>query len=111
MGLFGFGKKRLEKNVTRDNVFLKTYASKVNGLLIYAEGNEKITAELNQLQKKFQYTTPSFDHDAKAIEKNIAAEFKKLTEAIGQPSWAEDEVSFIIKGLIRYINEISSLRE
>ena len=27
MGLFGFGKKKYEKNVTRDNEFLKEYES------------------------------------------------------------------------------------
>ena len=51
MGLFG--KKKYEKNMTRDNQFLKNYAIKVNGLINFTEGNEKVTQELEALKKDF----------------------------------------------------------
>ena len=110
MGLFGFGRKKYEKNVERDNEFLKDYAVKVNGLLVYVEDNEKITKELRKLKDEFQYTVASPDAKAKGVEKNIEQEFKKLTEALQQPSWAEDEVSLLIKGLRRLVVEVSSMQ-
>jgi acetyl-CoA C-acetyltransferase len=45
MGLFG--KKKFNKNVTRDNIFLKDYAIKCNGLVFYVENNEAVKKELN----------------------------------------------------------------
>ena len=110
MGLFGFGRKKYEKNVERDNEFLKDYAVKVNGLLVYAEDNDKIKKELIKLKEDFQYTVASPEGKAKGVEKKITQDFKKLTETLQQPSWAEDEVSLLIKGLRRYVVEISSLQ-
>lgn len=110
MGLFGFGRKKFVKNVERDNEFLKDYATKVNGLKVYAEDNAKIAKELDKLQEDFQYAMPSPTGKAKGVEKNIEEDFKKLTEALQQPSWAEEEVSLLIKGLRRYIVEISSMQ-
>jgi hypothetical protein len=43
------------------------------------------------------------------VEKKIEQDFKKLTEALQQPSWSEEEISFMIKGLRRYIVEIASM--
>ena len=56
MGLF---KKKYAKNISRDNEFLKHYAVKTNGLLLYAENNAAVTAELNNLKSDFQYTVAS----------------------------------------------------
>ena len=109
MGLFGFGKKKYAKNVSRDNEFLKEYAVKVNGLLVYVEENEKLTKELLQLKEDFQYTVASPEARARGVEKKIQHEFKKLTEALQQPTIAEDEASLLIKGLRRYIVEIASM--
>ena len=109
MGLFGFGRKKYAKNVSRDNEFLKEYAVKVNGLLVYVEENEKITKELTQLKEDFQYTVASPEAKARGAEKKIEQEFKKLTQALQQPNWSEEEVSFMIKGLRRYIVEIASM--
>lgn len=105
----GFFKKRFEKNVTRDNEFLKRYAIKVNGLLIFTEENEKITGELKNLMNDFQYTVPSASADAKKLEKNIAKNFELLTRKLQQPDWSEEEVSIMIKKLRRNIVEISSM--
>lgn len=110
MGLFGFGRKKYEKNVERDNEFLKDYAVKVNGLIVYVEDNDKIKKELVKLKDEFQYTVASHSGKAKGVEKKIEQEFKKLTETLQQPSWTEDEVSLLIKGLRRYVVEVSSLQ-
>lgn len=110
MGLFGFGRKKYEKNVERDNEFLKDYAVKVNGLIVYAEDNDKIKKELVKLKDEFQYTVASPSGKAKGVEKKIEQDFKKLTEILQQPSWAEDEVSLLIKSLRRYVVEVSSLQ-
>jgi hypothetical protein len=110
MGLFGFGRKKYEKNVERDNEFLKDYSVKVNGLIFYVEDNEKIKKELVKLKDEFYYTVASPQGKAKGVEKKIEDEFKKLTEMLQQPSWAEDEVSLLIKNLRRYVVEVSSLQ-
>ena len=107
MGLF---KKKFEKNVSRDNEFLKSYAIKVNGLLIYTDKNEKVTEELRALANDFQYTVASAKAEAKKIEKDIAKEFEALSQKFQQPDWSEDEVILIIRNLRRYIFEIGSLR-
>ncbi len=106
----GFFKKKFSKNVSRDNEFLKDYAIKVNGLLIYAEGNEKITAELRSMMDDFQYTVASSKPEAKRIEKNIKKDFDTLTATLQQSEWAEGDVSLLIKGIRRYLVEIGSLR-
>ena len=107
MGLF---KKMFQKNVTRDNEFLKSYAIKVNGLLMYTEKNEKVSDELRALMNDFQYTVASSKPEAKKIEKNIVKEFDALTLKLQQLDWAEDEVLLMIRNLRRYIIEIGSLR-
>jgi len=110
MGLFGFGRKKYEKNVERDNEFLKDYSVKTNGLLIYVEDNDKIKKELIKLKEEFQYTVASAEGKAKGVEKKIEQEFKKLTEVLQQVSWDEAEVSLLIKSLRRYVVEISSMK-
>ena len=109
MGLFGFGRKKYVKNIDRDNEFLKEYAVKVNGLMVYIEDNEKIKKELTQLKEDFQYSVASPQAKAKGVEKNIEEEFKKLTDLLSQDSWEEKEVSLLIKNLRRYVVEIASM--
>ena len=105
MGLFSFF-----KNTTRDNEFLKGFASRVNGVLVYTKDNEKVTAELKALQKDFQYATPSATKDAKKIEKKISEEYEALVAKLETPNWMEDDVMLSINKLRRLIVEISSLR-
>ena len=109
MGLFGFGRKKYAKNVGRDNEFLKSYSVKVHGLLVYVEDNEKIKNELMKLKDEFYYTVASPKSNAKDVEKSIEQEFIKLTEALQQPNWVEEEVSLLIKGLRRLIAEVASM--
>lgn len=108
MGLFG--KKKYDKNITRDNEFLKEYAVKVNGLVLFIEDNDKIVTEMNKLKDDFQYAVGSTDPKAKSIEKNIKKDFDTLSAMLQQPTWDEAEVLMLVKGLRRSIVEISSLR-
>lgn len=107
MGLF---KKRYAKNVIRDNEFLKSYAIKVHGLLLYTEENEKVTDALKAMMDDFQYTVATADSDAKGIEKKIKKEFDALTAALQQDGWNEAEVLAYVKNIRRFIVEISSTR-
>ncbi len=106
----GFFKKTFSKNVTRDNEFLKDYAVKCNGLLLYVEENEKVKNELNQLKDDFQYTVATDAKGAKNIEKSIKADFDALTAHLQQPEWDEAQALLLIRGLRRYIVEIASMR-
>ena len=108
MGLFGFGRKKHVDNFTRDREFMQKYTDEVNGLLFFTDNNEKVTEELKALQSDFLYTTPSPNSDAKAIEKKIAAEFKKLTESLQQPAWDEAAVLLSIKIIRKYVVDISA---
>lgn len=107
MGLF---KKKYQKNVTRDNEFLKNYAVKTNGLLIFAENNEAVSAELNNLKADFQYAIATSDKDAKDLEKKIAADFEQLASALEQPQWEEAQILLMIKTIRRSIVNITSMR-
>lgn len=107
MGLF---KKKYEKNVSRDNEFLKDYATKVNGLQIFVDNNQKVYDELEALKNDFQYTVASSSSEAKSLEKKISKDFAALTAALQQPEIAEAEVLLMIKGIRRTIIEISSIR-
>ena len=69
----GFFKKKYEKNVSRDNEFLKDYSTKVNGLQIFVDNNQKVYDELEALKNDFQYTVASSSPEAKALEKNANA--------------------------------------
>ena len=110
MGLFGFGKKRYVKNVTRDNEFLKEYAIKCNGLALYIEDKENVKKELDMLKDDFQYTVATNDTAAKKLEKNIKSDFEALTALLQQPEFDETQAIMLIRGLRRYIVEINSMR-
>ena len=107
MGLF---KKTYEKNVTRDNECLKNYAIKTNGLLIFAENNAAVTAELNNLKADFEYTVATSDKAAKALEKKITADFDQLASALEQPQWEEGQILLMIKSIRRSIINITAMR-
>ena len=106
----GFFKKRFEKNVSRDNEFMKNYAIKTAGLLMYTENNGKISEELEKMKEDFQYTVASALPEAKRIEKKITTDFETLTATLQQNDWNENDVSMLIKGIRRYIVEIRALR-
>ncbi|MBR3878986.1 MAG: hypothetical protein IKJ24_02570 [Clostridia bacterium] len=106
----GFFKRSFQKNVTRNNEFLKDYAIKCNGLSLYVEENEKVQKELNALKDDFQYTVATNIRDAKSVEKKIKKDFDALTLLLQQDGWDEKEVLLLIRGLRRYIIEISSMR-
>jgi hypothetical protein len=108
MGLFG--KKKFDKNVSRDNEFLKDYAVKVNGLLFFVEENEKLTKELQALKDDFEFSVASSDPKAKAIEKKIVKDFDQLKATLQQSGWDESEVLMLVRGLRGSIVEITSLR-
>jgi len=107
MGLF---KRRYEKNITRDNEFLKKYAIRCNGLVIFAENNENVKKELLQLRDDFQYTVGSAEADAKGIEKKIRKDFDTLTALLKQQEWEGGEALLLIRDLRRSIVEIAALR-
>ncbi len=106
----GFFKKTFSKNVTRDNEFFKNYATKCNGLLFYTEENQKVKKEIIQLRDDFQYTVATDDKGAKAIEKSIKEDFEALTAHLQQSDWDEAQALLLIRGIRRYIVEISSMR-
>lgn len=110
MGLFGFGKKKYTKNVTRDNEFLKDYAVKCNGLALYVEDKENVKKELNLLKDDFQYTVATNDAGAKKVEKSIKTDFDALTALLQQSDWDEAQAISLIRGLRRYVVEINSMR-
>ncbi len=105
-----FFKKSFGKNVTRNNEFLKDYAVKCNGLALYVEDNEKVKKELDQLKDDFQYTVATNIRDAKGVEKKIKADFDALTAHLQQLDWDEAQALLLIRGIRRYIVEISSMR-
>ena len=106
----GFFKKRYAKNVSRDNEFLKQYAIKTNGLMIFVENNEAVTKELASLKDDFQYAVASSDKGAKEMEKKITESFGQLAAALEQPQWEEAQILLMIKGIRRSIVEITSMR-
>ncbi len=106
----GFFKKSFQRNVTRDNEFLKDYAVKCNGLALYVEENEKVKKELAALKDDFQYTVATDVHAAKGLEKKIKKDFDSLTALLQQPEWDEQQVLLLVRGIRRYIIEISSMR-
>ena len=107
MGLF---KKRYSKNVTRDNEFMKEYAIKVHGLLLYTEENETVTKALKVMMDDLQYTVATSDSDAKGMERKIKKEFAALTAALQEDGWDEAVVLSHIKNIRRFIIEINAMR-
>ena len=108
MGLFG--KKKYTTNVTRDNVFLKDYAIKINGLLRFTEDNPKVTAALKRLQEDFQFTIATQVKDAEKIEGKIKKKYEALKNALLANFWDEDEVLSLIRSIGMEIDEINSMR-
>ena len=106
----GFFKKSFQKNVTRNNEFLKDYAVKCNGLSFYVEENEKVQKELSALRDDFQYTVATNIRDAKSVEKKIKKDFDSLKLLLQQDGWDEKEVLLLIRGLRTYIIDIASMR-
>jgi hypothetical protein len=106
MGLF---KKKYDKNVQSNNEFLKTYAIRVNGLMLFVPDG-KVKDELAALKDDLQYTVPSASQDALSLEKKISREFDSLTKALEKPDFDEAEVLTMIRVIRRIIVEISSLR-
>lgn len=106
----GFFKRKHEKNVARDNHFLKSYATRGEALLMYTEENEAITKELKAMNDEFQYTVPTADAGAKEIEKKIKKDFERLTNMLEQTDCDEGEVIMTIRAIRRSITEISSMR-
>ena len=109
MGLFG--KKKYEKNMTRDNQFLKNYAIKVNGLINFTEGNEKVTQELEALKKDFQYSIGTSAKENKKLEKKIENDYQALSNMLTQASWDEAEVIRMARIIRQTIVEITSNRD
>ena len=107
MGLF---KKSFQKNVTRSNEFFKNYAIKINAFIRYAEGNDKVVSELQNLQSDFQYTVAAANKQAKKNEKNIDNMYEELKSIFQQPTWDEQKVLLIIKNMRMEIDEINATR-
>ena len=107
----GFFKKKYQKNVTRDNEFLKDYAIKINARLRYTEENQKVTEALERLQQDFQYTVATNVKDAKKVEKTLADMYDALKATLQQPAWDEQAVLLSIRNMGAEIDEINSMRE
>lgn len=107
--MFGFFRKKYEKNVERDNEFLKEYAGKVNGLILFAEENEKVKTELKALQDDFQYCVASPDPKAKKLEKKIKADFENLSGLL-KGDWEEKEIIILIREIRQAIVDLRSIR-
>ena len=110
MGLFS-RKKKYEKNVKRDNQFLKNYAIRLHGLLDYTEAHEKVTEKLQKLQQDFQYTVATQVKDAKKFEKRINKLYDELKASLQQPNWDEQAVLLLIQNISLELNEINALRQ
>ena len=109
MGLFG--KKKYEKNMTRDNQFLKNYAIKVNGLINFAQDNEKVVKELEALKQDFQYSVGTSAKENKKLEKKIDQDYHTLSDMFVQSAWDEQEVLRLIRIIRQTIVEITSNRD
>lgn len=97
MGLFGIGKKKFQKNVTKDKEALADNVLKTNRLLILAEGNDTVTAALHKLQDDLHYTSVTGDTSAKRARKNIDHQIKELDDIMSKPGWSEEDVLQRIK--------------
>ena len=109
MGLFNF-KKRYQKNVTRENILLKDYAIKVNGLLLFTEASENVTRELEALKNDFQYTIPTSSNEGKSFERKIVKAYKHLAQTLESPGWNEAEVIQSIKSIRKMLVDLTSIR-
>ncbi len=105
-----FGKKKYQKNVARDNEFLRNYEVKINGLLPFVQSNSKITDALKELQEQFHYTVPSPHKDAKSYEQEIEKEYATLEKAVEQPALDETLILFSIHKINKQIENINASR-
>lgn len=92
MGLFGIGKKKYQKNLHKDKEALADDVLRVNRFLIFAEGNEKVTAALRKLQDDLHYTSETANKDAKKSRKELDRLLQELDDAISKPNWNEDDI-------------------
>lgn len=108
MGLFG--RKKFEKNVTRNYNFLKDFATKLHALMRYTEGNEKVTQALRKLQDDFEFTLGTHVKDAKKAEARISELYESLKSLLQQPDWDEQAVLLAIRNLGMELDELNSMR-
>ena len=108
MGLFG--RKKFEKNVTRNYNFLKDFATKLHALMRYTEDNEKVTQALRKLQEDFEFTLGTHIKDAKKAEARINELYNALKALLQQPEWDEQAVLLAIKNLGMELDELNSMR-
>lgn len=87
MGLFGIGKKNYQKNVTKDKEAMSDNVLRVNRLLIFAEGNEEVTAALHKLQDDLHYTSVTGNKSAKGSRKALDSLIEELDALMSQPNW------------------------
>lgn len=97
MGLFGIGKKKYQKNVTKDKEALADDVLRVNRLLIFAEGNETVTAALHKLQDDLHYTSGTGNTDARKSRKELDRLLQELDDTISKPTWDQENVLYQIK--------------
>ena len=108
--MFGF-KKKYEKKVAHNNMFLKDCAIQIQGLIdIYGSENETVKNALSQLAEDLTFTIPTSDPKAKAKEKEIGKAYDQLSAMMKQPDWVEAEVLAIIKGMRISLTEINAMR-
>lgn len=87
MGLFGFGKKKFQKNVTKDKEAMTDNVVRINRLLIFAEGNEEVTAALHRLQDDLHYSSVTGNKSAKGSRKALDSLIEELDALMSQPNW------------------------
>lgn len=97
MDFLGIGKKKFQKNVTKDKEALADNVLMTNRLLILAEGNDTVTAALHKLQDDLHYTSVTGDTSAKRARKNINRQIKELDDIMSKPGWSEEDVLQQIK--------------
>ena len=108
MGLFR--RKDPAGNATRDNIFLKDFAIKLNGLMRYTEDNEKVTASLKRLQNDFQFTIATTVKDAKKLEVAIEKKYDVLKKMLQEPEWDEVAVLKAIQNIGVELDELNATR-
>lgn len=97
MGLFGIGKKKYQKNVTKDKEAMSDNVQRINRLLIFAEGNEEVTAALHKLQDDLHYTSVTANTSAKGSRKALDSMIEELDALMSQLNWDAGTVLHQIK--------------
>lgn len=97
MGLFGIGKKKYQKNVTKDKEALADDVLRVNRLLIFAAGDETVTAALHRLQDDLHYTSVTADKHAGKSRKALDRLLRELDDMLSKSNWNQDDVLHQIK--------------